>query len=145
MEISQRRPAVSDNTRELGQELQQRMFGKLPNPRDDLADSFAYMSEFSDRHIFGELWQRSTLDLKTRSLCTVAAIMARGYRAGALQNHIVGALSNGATPDEIREVLAHTSVYAGIPLLGPAIEAAEEIFAATTEVDRQQKGPRHPE
>ena len=119
---------MSDHTRELGQDLQRQMFGKLPNQREDLAEPFMYMSDFSDSHIFGELWQRSNLDLKTRSLCTVAAIMARGYRPGALQNHIVGALSNGATPDEIREVLVQTSVYAGVPLLGPAIEAAEEVF-----------------
>jgi 4-carboxymuconolactone decarboxylase len=120
---------MSDHTRERGQDLQRRMFGKLPNARDNLAEPFAYASDFSDSHIFGELWQRTNLDLKTRSLCTIAAIMARGYRPGALQNHIVGALSNGATQDEIREVLVHTSVYAGIPLLGPAMRAAEEIFA----------------
>ena len=120
---------MSDDTRQVGLQLQAQMFGSPPNHGKDLAEPFEFMRNFSDEHIFGELWQRDAIDPKTRSLCTVAVIMARGYRPTALANHIVGALSNGATPDEVREVLAHTSVYAGIPLLGPAIEAAEEVFA----------------
>src|SRR3954454_2144752 len=120
---------MSDDGRQLGLQLQTEMFGSPRNHDKELPEPFAFMRNFSDEYIFGELWQRDTLDRKTRSLCTIAAIMARGYRPSALANHIVGALSNGATPDEVREVLAHTSVYAGIPLLGPAIEVAEEVFA----------------
>src|SRR3954468_14185483 len=120
---------TSDESRQRGLALQTRMFGAPPSHSRDVAEPYDFMSDFSDRHIFGELWQRTNIDPKTRSLCTIAAIMARGYRPGALRNHIVGAISNGATPDEVREVLIHTSVYAGIPLLGGVIEVAEEVFS----------------
>ena len=72
------------------------------------------------------MWQRPGLDLKTRSLVTVAMLAALGKQQ-ELKGHVRGALNNGATPEELREVMLHATVYCGFPT---AIEA----FRSVTEV-----------
>ena len=84
------------------------------------------MQEFITRNAWGNVWQRPGLDLKTRSLVTVAMLAALGKQQ-ELKGHVRGALNNGATPDELREVMLHATVYCGFPT---AIEA----FRSVTEV-----------
>ncbi|PUE61512.1 hypothetical protein B9Z45_05020 [Limnohabitans sp. 2KL-17] len=62
------------------------------------------MQEFITRNAWGNVWQRPGLDLKTRSLITVAMLTAQGKQQ-ELKAHIRGALTNGATPEEIRELM----------------------------------------
>src|SRR5215475_15245508 len=64
--------------------------------------------------VAGQIWTRSTLDLKTRSLCTVAALTALG-RPNALDLNVRMALGNGATKEEILETMLHMAPYAGFP------------------------------
>jgi 4-carboxymuconolactone decarboxylase len=118
---------MSIESRQLGVELQRRMLGPSFNsPTGEGAVGFA--SEFISEHVFGELWQRLELDLRTRSLCTVAALAATRSPMEALRNHIHGALANGATESEISEVLVHTAFYTGLPILGSVMRAAKEVF-----------------
>jgi 4-carboxymuconolactone decarboxylase len=84
------------------------------------------MQEFITRNAWGNVWQRPGLDLKTRSLVTVAMLTALGKQT-ELKGHVRGALNNGATPEEIREIMLHATVYCGFP-------AAIEAFRSTTEV-----------
>lgn len=86
------------------------------------------LQEFVTRNAWGTVWCRDGLDLKTRSLITVSMLTALG-RAQELKGHLRGALNNGATPDEIREVLLHASVYCGMPLAIDAFRAAQEVMA----------------
>src|ERR1700745_1206853 len=65
--------------------------------------------EFIEGFVFGEVWSRPGLDLRTRSLCTVAALAALG-RTHQLEGHITGALANGAGREEIVEVLLQMAV-----------------------------------
>ena len=67
------------------------------------------MQEFITRNAWGNVWQRPGLDLKTRSLITVAMLAALGKQT-ELKGHARGALNNGATPEELREVMLHGSV-----------------------------------
>ena len=76
---------------------------------------------------FGAVWSRPGLDRKTRSLITLAALTAM-VRPNQLRIHVRGALANGATREEIREVLLHTVVYAGVPAGVEAFTAAAEVF-----------------
>jgi 4-carboxymuconolactone decarboxylase len=84
------------------------------------------MQEFITRNAWGNVWQRPGLDLKTRSLITVAMLTALGKQT-ELKGHVRGALNNGATPEEIREIMLHATVYCGFP-------AAIEAFRSATEV-----------
>lgn len=103
---------------------------------DDFVDrAFANASQFSlplqdfiTANAWGSVWCRPGLDLKTRSLITVAMLTALG-RQQELRGHVRGALNNGATAEEIREVLLHAAVYCGVPLAADAFRTAEAIVS----------------
>ena len=93
------------------------------------ADDFSLvMQEFITRNAWGNTWQRGGLDLKTRSLVTVSMLLALG-RAHELRGHVRGALNNGATPEELREVFLHATVYCGFPLAIDGFRTACEVIA----------------
>ena len=77
---------------------------------------------------FGDVWSRPALDLKTRSMVTVA-ILAALYRPDELLLHVNGALNNGVTPEELQEVLLQAGVYGGSSAWSQAVEIAREVFA----------------
>jgi len=79
---------------------------------------------------WSDVWSRPTLDLKTRSLVTIAMVSALS-RPDELAIHIRGALNNGCTPEEIREVFLHTSLYCGVAAGADAIYLAKDIIEAT--------------
>lgn len=96
------------------------------------ADDFTMpLQEFVTRNAWGTVWCRDGLDLKTRSLITISMLTALG-RAHELKGHLRGALNNGATPEEIREVLLHAAVYCGAPLAVDAFRTAQEVMADAT-------------
>lgn len=78
----------------------------------------------------GEVWSRPNLDLRTRSLITVAALTATG-RTNGLRLNIEMALNNGATRSEIMETLIHMAFYAGFPACWDALVIADEVFSKT--------------
>lgn len=94
------------------------------------ADDFTMpLQEFISRNAWGTVWCRDGLELKTRSLITVAMLTALG-RSHELKGHIRGALNNGATPEEIREVLLHAAIYCGAPAAVEGFRVAQEVIAA---------------
>lgn len=84
------------------------------------------MQHYITRNAWGDVWQRPGLDLKTRSLITVAMLTALG-KQNELKGHVLGALNNGATPEEIQEVLLHASIYCGVPCAVEAFRSAAEV------------------
>jgi 4-carboxymuconolactone decarboxylase len=84
------------------------------------------MQEFITRNAWGNVWQRPGLDLKTRSLVTVAMLTALG-KQHELKGHVRGALNNGATPEELREVMLHATVYCGFPTAIDAFRTVTEV------------------
>ena len=102
---------------------------------DFVANAFANATEFTmpmqeyiTRNAWGDVWQRPGLDMKTRSLVTVALLAALG-KQHELKGHVRGALNNGATAQEIQEVLLHTSIYCGVPTAVDAFRSAAEVIA----------------
>ena len=85
------------------------------------------MQEFITANAWGNVWQRPGLDLKTRSLITVAMLTAQGKHQ-ELKAHVRGALTNGATPEEIRELMLHATVYCGFPTAIDAFRCATEVI-----------------
>jgi 4-carboxymuconolactone decarboxylase len=76
---------------------------------------------------WGTIWSRPGLPLKTRSLVTLGMLTALD-RPDEIRGHIVGALNNGATPDEIIEVFIHAAGYCGFPASNGAVRLAVEVF-----------------
>jgi 4-carboxymuconolactone decarboxylase len=92
-------------------------------------DFTAPIQQYITRNAWGDVWQRPGLDLKTRSLITVAMLTALG-KQHELKGHVRGALNNGATPAEIQEVLLHASIYCGLPTAVEAFRTAAEVVDA---------------
>jgi 4-carboxymuconolactone decarboxylase len=87
------------------------------------------MQQYITQNAWGDVWQREGLDLKTRSLITVAMLTALG-KQHELKGHVRGALNNGATVQEIQEVLLHASIYCGVPTAVEAFRSAAEVVDA---------------
>ena len=88
----------------------------------------------------GEVWPRPGLDLKTRSLCSIAALAAGG-RINALKLNVRMALNNGASREEIVEAFFQVAVYAGFAAAWDGLEKAGEVFA---EIDGAGDGVNTP-
>ncbi|MFI4944769.1 MAG: 4-carboxymuconolactone decarboxylase, partial [Burkholderiales bacterium] len=87
-------------------------------------------AEFQDlitRHAWGEIWTRRGLPRRTRSLVTLAAMVALN-RGDELRLHLRAALRNGVTRDEIKEVLLQMAVYCGVPAANTAFHIAAEVL-----------------
>jgi 4-carboxymuconolactone decarboxylase len=95
-----------------------------------IAKRNAFSEEFQDlitRYAWGEIWTRPTLPRQTRSLITVAMLIALN-REEELRLHLRAALRNGATQEEIRETLLQSAIYCGVPAANSAFRIAQEIF-----------------
>jgi 3-oxoadipate enol-lactonase/4-carboxymuconolactone decarboxylase len=95
-----------------------------------LANRTPFTSDFQDfitRYAWGEIWTRPGLDRRTRSIITLTALVARGHLE-ELELHLRGALTNGLTPDEIKEVLLQTAVYCGVPAANSAFVVAARVL-----------------
>jgi 4-carboxymuconolactone decarboxylase len=91
-------------------------------------DFGAPFQEFITRYAWGAVWSRPGIDRRMRSAITLAALVS--VRAeNELGMHIRAALGNGLTAEEIREVLLHTAVYAGVPAANAAFAVARRVLS----------------
>jgi 4-carboxymuconolactone decarboxylase len=77
---------------------------------------------------FGELYPRNVIDLKTRELCTVAALTVQGFSGVELKLHIDAALRTGSTQEEVIEVITQMIAYCGFPAATNALMIAASVF-----------------
>lgn len=99
------------------------------------ADDFSRpVQDYVTEHAWGAIWGREGLPRKTRSMLNLA-MLAMLNRPHELRGHLRGALNNGCTKDEIREVFMHVGIYAGAPVMLDSIRIAKEFFA---EMDKGQ-------
>lgn len=84
--------------------------------------------EFVTDHAWGAVWTRPGLDRRTRSMITLALLAGLGHQH-ELGLHVRAAVRNGVTAAEIREVLMHTAVYAGVPAANTAFGVAQRVLA----------------
>jgi 4-carboxymuconolactone decarboxylase len=95
---------------------------------DSAGEFGAPFQEFLTRYAWGSVWSRPGIDRRMRSAITLAALVS--LRAeNELGMHVRAALGNGLTPDEIREVILHTAVYAGLPAANAAFAVAQRVLA----------------
>ena len=90
-----------------------------------------FNGEFQDlitRYAWGEIWTRPGLPRHTRSLLTLAMMIALN-RAEEFKLHVRAASNNGVTHDQIKEVIMQAAIYCGVPASNTAFHLAEEVFA----------------
>jgi len=85
------------------------------------------LHELVTQTCWGEIWNRPGLDRRTRSLLNLAMLTALN-RPHELKLHVKGALRNGVTKDEIREVFMQTAIYCGVPAATDSFRSAREVF-----------------
>ncbi|MDL1861100.1 4-carboxymuconolactone decarboxylase [Betaproteobacteria bacterium PRO7] len=85
------------------------------------------MQELVTQYCWGDVWNRPGLDRRTRSLLNLAMLTALN-RPHELKLHVRGALNNGVTKDEIREVLLQAAIYCGVPAAIDGFRVAREVF-----------------
>jgi 4-carboxymuconolactone decarboxylase len=105
---------------------------QIESTEDDFS---APLREFTTRYVWGEFWSSKGLPRKTRSLINVALLAALKCRH-ELKVHVRGALNNGCTPAEIREVFRQCAIYAGVPVMRDAVTLAQEVFAENAQRPR---------
>jgi len=122
-----------------GREVKRRLFGagkESPLPPGHLAEE---LLRLSDECVFGRIYTRPGLDLRTRSMLNVAALTVLG-RDDYLRRHLQGALHIGVTPVQIKEILMQMAFYGGIPCALKGLRIAQEEIAAW----REAGGPARP-
>jgi 4-carboxymuconolactone decarboxylase len=116
-------------TQERGMRIRREVLGdehvdRAESRRTDLTSDF---HDLLTRYAWGEIWSRPGLDRRTRSCITLAMLVALGHH-DELRLHLRGALNNGLTRDEIKEVLLQTAIYAGVPAANTAFRIASEVL-----------------
>ena len=96
-----------------------------------IAGKNSFNADFIDlitRYAWGEIWTRPELPRNTRSMITLAMLIALN-RGDEFRLHVRGALNNGVTAEEIAEILLHAAVYAGIPIASEGFRRADKVIA----------------
>jgi 4-carboxymuconolactone decarboxylase len=92
------------------------------------ADDFNMpMQEMVTQYCWGDVWNRPGLDRRTRSFLNLAMLTALN-RPHELKLHVRGAINNGVTKDEIREVFLQAAIYCGVPAAIDSFRVAREVF-----------------
>ncbi len=104
-----------EETFERGRQFRFDMFGPAGvKGMDEVDDFMEPLQDMVTRTCFGEIWSRPGLSPKIRSMITIAMLVGQS-RPDQFRNHVRGAIGNGVTKDEIKEILLHATLYAGLP------------------------------
>ena len=106
---------------------------KAEKNKDAFTEPF---QDFITRYAWGEIWSRPGLPRNTRSLITLAMMVALN-RNDEFRMHVRAALNNEVTREEIQELLLQSAIYCGVPAANAAFHIAQGVFA---EIDSQKKG-----
>ena len=95
--------------------------------RNAFGDIAPALADYTDKVLFGEVWERPQLSPRDRSLITVASLVAL-YRTNELPFHLKKALENGVSREELIEVITHLAFYSGWPTAASALPIARRVF-----------------
>lgn len=103
------------------------MTDKPTAARAPFADIAPALADYTDRVLFGDVWERPGLSPRDRSLITVATLVAL-YRTNELPVHLKKALDNGVSREELIELITHLAFYSGWPTANSALMIARRVF-----------------
>ena len=111
-----------------GMEVRRRVLGDehVDRATDAMTDLDRDFQAWITESVWGSVWTRPGLDLKTRSIITIAILGALSHEELAL--HLRAAKNTGVSVDEITEILFHVAVYSGVPAANRAFKVAKEIY-----------------
>jgi 4-carboxymuconolactone decarboxylase len=120
---------MESNAKQTGRKIMNELMGTgYVEGKDAKKNAFtAVLNDYSEEVCFGTIWAREGIDRKVRSILNIAMLTALN-RPAQLRNHVEGALNNGVTVEELREILLQTAVYCGLPAAGEAFKVAEEVL-----------------
>jgi 4-carboxymuconolactone decarboxylase len=120
---------MSDDRYEEGMRVRREVLGDEHVDRaiENTTEFTEPFQDFITRFAWGSVWTRDGLDRRTRSAITLAVLAALGCE-NELAMHVRAARTNGLSPEEIREVLLHTAVYAGVPAANAAFVIAQRVL-----------------
>ena len=144
-----RRDRIEPNPHDEASAEYQRGMAEIRKQLGPMADGYirrikALAPEFAWVNVtfpFGELYTREVIDLKTREMCTVAALTVQGFSLPELKLHVKAALRCGATRGEIAEIITQMIAYAGFPAATNALMTMQEAFDEV-DADARKKNPR---
>lgn len=144
-----RRDRIEPNPHDEASAEYQRGMAEIRKQLGPMADGYirrikAMAPEFAWVNVtfpFGELYTREVIDLKTREMCTVAALTVQGFSLPELKLHVKAALRCGATRGEIAEIITQMIAYAGFPAATNALMTMQEAFDEV-DADARKKNPR---
>ena len=96
--------------------------------RDQLGEFAPDFAHFNDDILFGENWNNEDIDLKTRIIITVVALMSQGITDSSIKYHLMNARKNGVSQKEMAAVITHTAFYAGWPKAWAVFNLAKEVY-----------------
>ncbi len=96
--------------------------------RDALGNFAPEFAHFNDDILFGENWNNTAIDHKTRCIITVVALMSSGITDSSLQYHLENAKNAGVSKDEIAAIVTHCAFYAGWPKAWAVFRMAKEVW-----------------
>jgi len=97
--------------------------------RDSLGEFAPQFAHFNDDILFEENWNNEDIDLKTRCIVTVVALISQGIVDSSLKYHLENAKNNGVTKEEIAAIITHVAFYAGWPKAWASFNLAKEIWS----------------
>ena len=110
--------------------------------REQLGDFAPAFAHYNDDILFGENWNDEGIDIKTRCLITVIALMSQGITDSSLQHHLQNAKAHGVTKEELVSAVTHAAFYSGWPKAWAVFRLAKEVYSEKitplTEKDRYQ-------
>ena len=101
--------------------------------RDQLGEFAPEFVHFNDDILFGENWNNSDIDVKTRSIITVVALMSQGITDSSLKYHIMNAKNHGVSQKEMAAIITHVAFYAGWPKAWAVFNLAKEVYGEESE------------
>lgn len=96
--------------------------------RNQLGEFAPEFAHFNDDILFGENWNNQDIDVKTRCIITVVALMSQGITDSSLKYHIENAKKNGVSQKEMAAIITHVAFYAGWPKAWAVFNLAKEVY-----------------
>ncbi|MBN35770.1 MAG: 4-carboxymuconolactone decarboxylase [Rhodospirillaceae bacterium] len=112
-----------DESRKRGEAITTDMWGQTPQGNEVSQE----MIDITVEHLFGDIWSRPGLNLRDRSMITVATLVVTSKET-QLKVHLKGALANGLSRDEIKEMMIHLAHYGGWPCAMTGLTVAKAVF-----------------
>jgi 4-carboxymuconolactone decarboxylase len=134
---------MDQKTFERGLEIRKDVIGKdFVEKALASADDFTRpIQELVTEYCWGACWGREGLSRKTRSMLNIAMLSVLN-RPNELKNHVAGALRNGVTPEEIREILLQVAIYAGIPCGVDSFRISHEVIKSSGATVASEGAPK---